>query len=302
MSSCAFHLHTCSSHAFEHFSRCPFCIPALRSPPVVISSFLSCVEIEHFRIGPKLVKRPWFTTGRPPVKFRTIWTSFGTPTVNRGTEKVSCLLQPNTPPILPKTHQTLLHALEHSITIAWPKTAPHLDSPSSTYAYKYTPLHFRISLSLETLKNPFRRRRRRPTTNRHVACATPSAAGPGRPASGPPGPRAPAAALLHASRRRPRAAPEPPELLAATAPRHRAPAPRELLPPSRRPMPAKPRRASPDPATPATPPAAPPFPVNRTSGEPRFPCPDLRSEILTLGRFFHQVPEFLIHMHMFAAP
>ena len=62
MSSCALHLHTCSSHAFEHFPRCPFCIPALRSPPVVISSFLSCVGIKHFRIGPRLAKRPWFTT------------------------------------------------------------------------------------------------------------------------------------------------------------------------------------------------------------------------------------------------
>ena len=41
MSSCASHLHTCLSHASEHFPRCPFCIPALRSPPVVISSFLS---------------------------------------------------------------------------------------------------------------------------------------------------------------------------------------------------------------------------------------------------------------------
>ena len=39
MSSCALHLHTCSSHAFEHFPHCPFCIPVLRSPPVVISSF-----------------------------------------------------------------------------------------------------------------------------------------------------------------------------------------------------------------------------------------------------------------------
>ena len=136
MSSCALHLHTCSSHAFEHFPRCPFCIPALHSPPVVISSFLSCVGIKHFRIGQRLAKRPWFTTGRPPVKFRTIWTSFDTPTVNRGTEKASCVLQPNTPQIWPKTHQTLLHVLERSITIAWPKNAPHLDSPSSTYAYK----------------------------------------------------------------------------------------------------------------------------------------------------------------------
>ena len=118
MSSCALQLHTCSSHAFEHFPRCPFCIPALRSPPVVNSSLLSCVGIKHFRIGPRLAKRPWFTTGRPPVKFRIIWTSFDTPTVNRGTEKASCVLQTNTPPIWPKTHQNPLHHLERSITIA----------------------------------------------------------------------------------------------------------------------------------------------------------------------------------------
>ena len=29
MSSCAFHFHTCLSHASEHFPRCPFCNPAL---------------------------------------------------------------------------------------------------------------------------------------------------------------------------------------------------------------------------------------------------------------------------------
>ena len=133
MSSRALHLHTCSSHAFEHFPRCPFCIPALRSPPVVISSFLSCVGIKHFRIGPRLAKRPWFTTGRPPVKFRTIWTSFDAPTVNRGTEKASCVLQPNTLPKWRKSHLRPLHHLGRSITIAWPKTAPHLDSPSSLY-------------------------------------------------------------------------------------------------------------------------------------------------------------------------
>ena len=83
-----------------------------------------------------LAKRPWFTTGRPSVKFRTIWTSFDTPTVNRGTEKASCVLQPNTPPSWPKTHHNPLHHLERSITITWPQTAPHLDSPSSLYAYK----------------------------------------------------------------------------------------------------------------------------------------------------------------------
>ena len=135
MSSCAFHLHTCSSHAFKHFPRGLFCNPALRPPPVVISTSFSCVGIKHFWIGPRLAKQPWFTTGRLPVKFRAIWTSFDTPTVNRGTEKASCVLQPNTPPKWPKTHQTLLHALGRSITIVWAKTAPHLDSPSSLYAY-----------------------------------------------------------------------------------------------------------------------------------------------------------------------
>ena len=153
LSCISYHVIMCIAFAYvfvsriRAFPRCPFCIPALRSPPVVFSSFLSCVGIKHYRIGPRLVMRPWFTTGRPPIKFRIIWSSFDTPTVNRGTEKASCVLQPNTPPIWPKTHQTLLHHLERSITIAWPKTAPHLDSPSSPYAYKYTPLRFRISLS-----------------------------------------------------------------------------------------------------------------------------------------------------------
>ena len=41
MSSCASHLHNCSSHASEHFPRCPFCIPALLCPPVSpFTSFL----------------------------------------------------------------------------------------------------------------------------------------------------------------------------------------------------------------------------------------------------------------------
>ena len=135
MSSCALHLHTCLSHASEHFPCCPFCIPALLSPLVVLSTFFSCVGVKRFQIGPRLAKRPWFTTGRPPVKFRTIWTSFDAPAVNRGTKKASCVLQPSTPRIWHKTHLNPLHHLERSITIAWPKTAPHLDSPSSSYAY-----------------------------------------------------------------------------------------------------------------------------------------------------------------------
>ena len=133
MSSCAFHSHTCSSHASEHFPRCPFCIPTLCSPPVVISTFLLCVGIKHFHIGPRLAKPPWFTTGRLPVKFRAIWTSFGTPTVNRGTVNASCVLQPNTSPKWPKAQLNLLHPLGNSITIVWPKTVLNLEPPSSSY-------------------------------------------------------------------------------------------------------------------------------------------------------------------------
>ena len=73
MTSCALHLHTCLSHAFEHFFRCPFCIPALCSPPVVIFSFLSCVGIKHFRIGPRLANG----LGLLPVDRLSSFVSFG---------------------------------------------------------------------------------------------------------------------------------------------------------------------------------------------------------------------------------
>ena len=38
MSSCAFHLHICSSHASEHFPHCPFCNRALLCHPVSLST------------------------------------------------------------------------------------------------------------------------------------------------------------------------------------------------------------------------------------------------------------------------
>ena len=93
----------------------------------------SCAGVERSRNGPSLAKWPWYSTGRPPVKFRVIWSSFDTPTVNRISAKASFVLQPNTLPNWPKTQLSPFHALGRSITIAWPKTAPHLDSPSSLY-------------------------------------------------------------------------------------------------------------------------------------------------------------------------
>ena len=135
MSSCAFHF----AYVFVSYIRAFSPLSVLQSgssmSPGAPFSLFSCAGVKRSRIGPRHAKQPWFTTGRPPVKFRTIWTSFDTPTVNRGTEKASCVLQPNTPPFWPKTPQNPLHHLERSTTIAWPKTAPHLDSPSSLYAY-----------------------------------------------------------------------------------------------------------------------------------------------------------------------
>ena len=89
-------LHTCWSHASEHFPRCPFCNPALLCPPAFPFCLLLCAGVKLSRNGPSLLKRPWYTTGRPPVKFRSIWRSFDTPTVNRVTVKASFVLQPNT--------------------------------------------------------------------------------------------------------------------------------------------------------------------------------------------------------------
>ena len=124
LSCISYHVIMCIAFAYVFVS----CIRAF-SPLSVLHSgtpmsssvpfcLFSCAGVKRSRIGPRLAKRPWFTIGRPPVKFRTIWTSFDTPTVNRGTVKASCVLQPNTPPKCPKTHPNPLHPLGHSIMIA----------------------------------------------------------------------------------------------------------------------------------------------------------------------------------------
>ena len=62
IASCASHLHTCSSHAFEHFLHCPF----LHSGAPISSGgpfyLFSCAGVKRFQVGPRLVLRPWFTT------------------------------------------------------------------------------------------------------------------------------------------------------------------------------------------------------------------------------------------------
>ena len=137
MSCISYHVIMCIAFAYVFVS----CIRAF-SPLSILHSgtpmssgvpfcLFSCAGVKLSRNGPRFAKRPCYTTARPPVKFRSIWSPFDTPTVNRGTVKASCVLQPNTPPKWTKTHTNPLHPLGRSITIAWPKTALHLDSPSS---------------------------------------------------------------------------------------------------------------------------------------------------------------------------
>ena len=101
MSSRVSHLHTYLSHASEHFPHCPFCNSTVLRPPTSPFCLFSWAGVKLSRNGPRFAKQPWYTTGRPPVKFRAIWSPFDTPTVNRGTVKSSCVLQPNTPPKWP---------------------------------------------------------------------------------------------------------------------------------------------------------------------------------------------------------
>src|SRR4051812_21878088 len=135
----SYHVIMCIAFAFVFVS----CIRAF-SPLSVLQSgaptssgvpfyLFSCAGIKHSRNGPRLDMWPWFTTGRPPVKFHTIWTSFDTPMVNWVTAKAPLSLQPNTLSKWSKTHLNPLHPLGRRITIAWPKTALHLELPSSFY-------------------------------------------------------------------------------------------------------------------------------------------------------------------------
>ena len=108
LSCIPYHVIMCIAFAYVFVS----CIRAF-SPLSVLQSgapissgasfcFLSCAGVKRSRNGPRLVKWPWYTTGRPPVKFRSIWRSFGTPTVNRATAKSFCMLHQNPPPNSPK--------------------------------------------------------------------------------------------------------------------------------------------------------------------------------------------------------
>ena len=117
MSSCASHLHTCSSHPSEHFPCCLFCNPTLLRPSAYPFCLFLCAGVKLSRNRPRLVKWPWYITGRPPVKFRSIWRSFDAPTVNRVTVKALLCCSPRTLQNFPITLPNHSHVLRRRITI-----------------------------------------------------------------------------------------------------------------------------------------------------------------------------------------
>ena len=105
MSSSAFHLYVFQNlHPFGFSRLSPLSVrsPDLsRAPVAPLRPCFHVRVLKRSRNGTRLVKWPWYTTGRPPVKFRVIWSSFDTPTINCITAKASFGLQPNTPPKQP---------------------------------------------------------------------------------------------------------------------------------------------------------------------------------------------------------
>ena len=133
MSSCASHLHTCSSHTSEHFPRCPFCNPTLPcapAPPLV--SFRERV-LNILRMDRDLSSG----LGTPPVDRLSSFVPFGGRLILQrltGSPQRPLLCCSPTPlQNIPITQQNHLHVLSRRITIVWAKTTPHLDTPTSFY-------------------------------------------------------------------------------------------------------------------------------------------------------------------------
>ena len=112
MSSCALHLHTCSSHASEHFPHCPFCNSVLLCHPVSLSTSFRVRVLNIFNLDRDLS----CGLGLLPVDRLSSFVPFG----------LRLILQR-------LTHLNPLHHLSRSITIAWPQTVLNLEPPSSLY-------------------------------------------------------------------------------------------------------------------------------------------------------------------------
>ena len=120
MSSCAYHLHTCSSHASEHFPRCPFCNPTLPPPPAHPSCFPFRERVLNvLGMDRALPSGP----GIAPVDHLSSFGSFG---ARLALQRLSAypqrpLLGCSPTPLQnsPLTHLSHFHALRRRITIVW---------------------------------------------------------------------------------------------------------------------------------------------------------------------------------------
>src|SRR4051812_46332621 len=142
MSSCASHSHRCSFHESEHFPRCPFCNPALLCSPASPFTFF------HERVLNFLGMDRGLSSGLgiAPIDRLSSFGSFGGRFIlQRLTgypqrSRVCCSPKPlQNSPI---THLRHSHVHRRSITIAWPKTALHLELPSPLYLFICAPLRF----------------------------------------------------------------------------------------------------------------------------------------------------------------
>ena len=145
MPSCASHLHTCSPHASGLFPIVRVAIRHSHMHPLHPSNLVLCAGEKHSRNGPRFAKGPWYTTGRPPVKFRSIWRSFDAPTVNRVTAKAFFGLQPKTPPKQPNNPSK---SLPCSVSLDHDRVGENRTS----FGHSYLPLPINVCLSQ---KNPW---------------------------------------------------------------------------------------------------------------------------------------------------
>ena len=134
MSSCAFHLHTCSSHASDHFF--PVVHFAFRRSVLLRWSFLPSSHVWGLNISGWDRDLP-SGLGLLPVDRLSSFVPFRLRLIlqrlTEGPKRPRVCCSPTPLQSGPKPTKNLLHHLGRSITIAWPKTAPHLDSPNSLY-------------------------------------------------------------------------------------------------------------------------------------------------------------------------
>ena len=146
MSCIPYHIITCISFCirvrFMHLSIFPVVCFAIRHShmhrrtPLV---FFHCAGVERSRNGLSLAKWPWYSTGRPPVKFRDVWSSFVLKRLTALPQRPLLSCSPTPLQNGPITHLNYLHVLRCRITVMWAKITPHLDTPNSLYLYICAP-------------------------------------------------------------------------------------------------------------------------------------------------------------------